>query len=69
MDSTSDPIIGDYLHPFWMGALHEIVQYPVDEVLLVYADVAVTEQVVLERAEFNDRLCRGVVDPDSGEIG
>ena len=69
VDSASDPVIGDDLHPFGTGALHKIVQYPVDEVLLVYADAAETEQVVLERAEFNDRLCRSVVDPESGEIG
>jgi hypothetical protein len=52
-----------------MCAPDQVLKQPVDKVLLVDADVAVTEEVVFQRAKFNDARCGDVFDVNRGKIG
>jgi hypothetical protein len=69
MDSAADIIICDDLHPFRLRARDKIVQDPVHCVFLINPDVAVGNQIILDRPKFEKEPPRDIVNAESAEIG
>lgn len=69
MDSPAHLIISRNLHSLWVAAPDKVVEYAVHDVLLVNPNVAVGEEVVLERSKLDAEPVGDVVDSYRSEIG